>query len=1101
MAGPQVPRNVMVTPQVSRETVPKQGQLVHVRSRRWLVESIEHGPPDTSPLVALACAEDDAQGETLQVYWDYETDGRILSEEGWQELASGGKGFDDPHRFGAFLDALRWNCVTATDPRLVQAPFRAGIKLEAYQIEPLRKALRLPLVNLFIADDTGLGKTIEAGLVARELLLRKKVDTIVVSAPPSVLGQWQAEFEERFGLRFVILDRLYLIRMRQQRGFGVNPWATNSFFLVSHRLLTDPTYTDPMRSWLGERRRNSLFILDEAHHAAPASGGRFGIESKFTRAIRDISGRFEHRLFLSATPHNGHSRSFAALLELLDPHRFTQGVKVRKTALKEVMVRRLKEDIRQMQGGFPVRKVCPIELDGLGEDAPELVLSRLLDEYRSVREKRFKESTSRARATAALLAIGLQQRLLSSVEAFARSLAIHTKTALRHRRKELGKLARTGANDLIAGTAGADDERSTLAESEIDSEEDRQVEAATALSEDGTSGSASDEALWQREVTLRERMRRVAEEARGQPDEKIRWLLQWMRKHLCPGIGVPGERAAAGSAWTERRVLIFTENRQSTKRYLREMMSQAIAGTDRADERIEVIDGLVSTTRRREIQRRFNTHPSKDPLRILLATDAAREGLNFQAHCADLFHYDLPWNPGRIEQRNGRIDRKLQPEAVVRCHYFVLPQRTEDRVLEVLVDKTKTIRRQLGSLSKVIEDSIEDRLNKDGIRHADATKLAEELKHKGSLPAGQAAADDELDAARARDLEAEVDRCRRMLERSRRHVEFSSGRLRNALSCALAMLDAEPLKACEGPGGKPAWKVPPLDRRATTDSSWALTMDSLRAPRKKGEKFTDWRKTAAIRPVVFKDPEVLSNEVVHVHLEQRLAQRLLARFRSQGFVYHDLSRACLVQSQDSLPRVLLLARLLLFGRRAERLHEELIPVAARWRDPKLRKGGLVAYARDAQAKTLSLLDSALEESEAKLPRPRVRQRLLSSVSQDIGELLPQLEEVADAAAVLAERKLAARGKEERAKLEATLREQKKRVETTLGKEEARVRQLRLFRRQEVREIESRNKAWRRRIQEFGEEIKTAPKRVQDLYRVSTRRVEPVGIVYLWPDTN
>lgn len=134
----------MVTLQSTQAAVPERGQLVHVRSRRWLVESVEPGPPDTSPLVALACAEDDAQGETLQVYWDYETDGRILSEEGWQELKSSQKGFDDPHRFGAYLDALRWNCVTATDPRLVQAPFRAGIKLEAYQIEPLRKALRLP---------------------------------------------------------------------------------------------------------------------------------------------------------------------------------------------------------------------------------------------------------------------------------------------------------------------------------------------------------------------------------------------------------------------------------------------------------------------------------------------------------------------------------------------------------------------------------------------------------------------------------------------------------------------------------------------------------------------------------------------------------------------------------------------------------------------------------------------------------------------------------------------------------------------------------------------------------------------------------------------
>src|SRR5271165_5175621 len=123
-----------------------------------------------------------------------------------------------------------------------QAPFRAGIKIDAYQMEPLRKALHLPRVNLFIADDTGLGKTIEAGLIARELLLRKKSKTIVVATPPSVLEQWKTELEERFGLVFELLDRAYLTRIDRERGFGVNPWRTHSRFLISHNLLIDPAY-------------------------------------------------------------------------------------------------------------------------------------------------------------------------------------------------------------------------------------------------------------------------------------------------------------------------------------------------------------------------------------------------------------------------------------------------------------------------------------------------------------------------------------------------------------------------------------------------------------------------------------------------------------------------------------------------------------------------------------------------------------------------------------------------------------------------------------------------------------------------------------------
>ena len=142
-------------------------------------------------------------------------------------------------------------------------------------------------------------------------------------------------------------------------------------------------------------------------------------------------------------------------------------------------------------------------------------------------------------------------------------------------------------------------------------------------------------------------MQAVAEASRHLPDAKTRRLIDWIRDHLCPALP-PFGRQPAGDApqWSPRRVLIFTENREGTKRYLKHILEQTIEGTDRADERIEVIDGLTSGARRKAVQRRFNTDPAKDPLRILIATDAAREGLNFQAHCADLFHFDLPWNPG-----------------------------------------------------------------------------------------------------------------------------------------------------------------------------------------------------------------------------------------------------------------------------------------------------------------------------------------------------------------------------------------------------------------------------------------------------------------------
>ena len=1201
------------------ERDPEPGELVQVRTRRWLVDEVAPPPePGHSARVRLACADDDAQGRVLEVFWDCEPDRRILAQEGWADL--GARGFDTPRRFAAFLHTLRWNAVTATDPNLFQAPFRAGIMLDAYQMEPLRKALHLPRVNLFIADDTGLGKTIEAGLIARELLLRRKAKTIVVAAPASVLEQWKAEMEDRFGLLFEVLDRAYLTRMRRERGFGVNPWRTHSRFLVSHNLLIDPVYADPLREWLGPLRPGSLLILDEAHHAAPSSGGRYGIETKFTRAVRDVGGRFEHRLFLSATPHNGHSNSFSTLLELLDPARFTRGVPVAgRRALDDVMVRRLKEDVREMQGGFPRRVVNPITIDGLPDDAPELLLSRLLDDYRAVREQRHAAAPAKARAAAALLVVGLQQRLLSSVEAFARSLAVHRRTLARREEAErraeaaaaesggsegsdglpggtagyrtpatavaTGSAAAIGdpgddgavkpdpsdaapaapANavrfatapegDLFTTTPGADDERADWTPDELDAEEDRQVAEITVAAESGAAGAeaagptpagrgraaerathlplsggdatgdkaaapvaagsgntaarpspgADADALRRRERELLDRMQRIAEAARGRPDARTLRLIDWLREHLCPGLPPFGEPPAAGAPparWNDRRGLIFTENREGTKRWLRKMLEAAIAATDRAAERIATIDGLTAGARRREVQRRFNAPPADDPLRILLATDAAREGLNFQAHCTDLFHFDLPWNPGRIEQRNGRIDRRLQPAPEVRCHYFVLPQRAEDRVLDVLVRKTGTIRRELGSLSQVIDDDVERRL-RGGIRRGDADQLARDIERADLDARRRRAVETELESARDRqaDLAEQIDRCRTLLDRSRGWTAFEPAPFRDALSCALELTGAPPLAETRDARGEPVWTFPPLDGQAAGDRTWTATLDSLRAPRRRGQPLAEWRRDAPIRPVVFADAGRLTDDTVHLHLEQRVAQRLLARFRTQGFVHHDLSRACLAQAADAIPRVLLLGRLSLYGQGAERLHEEIVPVTARWVEPSRRAGPLAAYARDAEARTLDLLERALARGDGWTPAETVRHRLLDAAARDVEELRPRLEARARETADGAARRLTERGAREARDLRRVLVEQRARVEAELRKHE-RADQLALdFSPDERRELQANMAAWRRRLDRFAEDAEREPARVEAFYRVQARRVEPVGLVYLWPESN
>lgn len=270
--------------------LPKAGQVVQVRQRQYLVEDV--APSDhSSTVVRLSCIDDDARGQELRCLWEHELDAKVLDGGDWDRLAE--RDFDEPRLFAAYYHSLRWHQVTATDPRLFQAPFRAGIRLEAYQLEPLRKALLLPRVNLFIADDVGLGKTIEAGLIARELLLRKKVRQIVVACPPSVVPQWHQELESRFGLTFAILDRAYIAKARRERGYGVNPWTTHSRFLVSQRLLIDEDYAAGLRDWLGDFLAGSLLILDEAHHAAPAGGQKYAIDSKITKAILEASRKYQ----------------------------------------------------------------------------------------------------------------------------------------------------------------------------------------------------------------------------------------------------------------------------------------------------------------------------------------------------------------------------------------------------------------------------------------------------------------------------------------------------------------------------------------------------------------------------------------------------------------------------------------------------------------------------------------------------------------------------------------------------------------------------------------------------------------------------------------
>jgi hypothetical protein len=1117
-----------------------------VRHRQYLVESVAlPAAPGEATRVALVGLDDDDQGRRLEVLWELELGARLLRPE------THGLGavprLDPPRLFAAYLLALRWHGVTAAEGRLFQAPFRAGIQLLHHQLAPLRRALELPRANLFIADDVGLGKTIEAGLVLQELILRQRVDFVLVLCPAALCLQWRDEMERRFGLRFEIYNRAFVARRRQERGFGVNPWATHNRFVVSYQTLRLPAHREPLLQHLGEERfPKSLLLLDEAHTVAPASASRYAVDSQLTSLVRHLAPRFENRLFLSATPHNGHSNSFSALLELLDPQRFTRGVPVAPKQLDKVMVRRLKSDLRRLGvTGYPERQVIQVELravDGVwqarertaaeagspaqapppgpwreigpvlpagegagagpstgpsaGPDEPaELALSRRLAAYAAV-------LTPRSPRRVRLVFLHLQKRLLSSIPAFAETLELHARSVGEWSEEGRQLALAPGPAEPpaepadLAGTAEEDD-----APEEVEDERQRSEVAA------GSRGlpNAGAEA-----ARLLAEMRAIAGRARHGADAKLLALLDWIRTHQCPAVGLgrpDGKEAGTSSgkeagtlsrAWSERRLIVFTEF-TDTKRYLRQALAAALAGSADPERRIVELHGGLPEEARAEIQRAWNAPPADSPARILLATDAAREGVNLQGACADLFHFDVPWNPARLEQRNGRIDRALQPEPVVRCRYFYLPERAEDVVLALLVSKVERIRRELGSLSAVLLDRFATVLE-DGIGAGTAAALAEAERLEGRAETVA----EELEAGRddLLRLKGEIDGAGRILDASARALAFEPELLREVVDAGLELAGAPPLTVSAPDPAEPgiaAFALPSLS------DSWQATLDTLRPPRGRDEAFWEWRRRPP-QPVTFRPLARMSGERVHLHLQHPFVQRLLGRLLAQGTGAHDLGRVTALRNPHGhLPLVFAFGRLCLFGAGAARLHDRLVAVAA----PFFEGGGeghLVPLERAEERTAEAALERLLRElgaggraaGDTELA-PALAERLRAVAGGAFAALWPHVQAEAEALAHEASRQLAERGAEESAALARLIEEQRAAIGRTLRQGAQLAFDFGAGEERQRDQFEDDRRHMERRLAAIEREIETEPAQLARLYRVALRRLEPVGLVFLWPE--
>ena len=691
-----------------RSGIPRPGMLATVRNRQGVVAAVEpyDGDAGRLHLVHLEYTDHQAPRED-RLLWEIEG-GPSLQEP--NALPDSAKRPMPAPDFDAMLRAARW---TALSPYLdpsgdgpptqqpLASPFHGGVCIENYQLVPLLKALRMPRVNLLIADDVGLGKTVEAGLILTELLLRRRIRRVLVLTPASLRRQWAEEMLDKFSLQFEIVDRRNTEKLRRRLGMDANPWRSFSSVVASYHYLRQPDVLEQFRSACANQAPEGsphlpwdLLIVDECHNLMPSP---FGEDSDLCKMLRMVAPRFEHRLFLSATPHNGHTRSFTGLLEMLDPVRFSRTSEMTpamRQRIDDVVIRRLKRHINAAasDAGTGPRFCTRRRPEGLPLDfgSQEARLSAAFDAFRqAVREHVAKGAAPRRRAGAFAVEI-FGKRLLSCPSAFAESWSRAKEGFADTRPASEGQLA-TAARAVRRDTG---DDREA---------QQRQATASTVVgawlknfADDLRAEIAEIEgAIAGLEFDVRPSAPPIVSQtpiADARFDELARLV-------EC--------RLRAGAQFrTDERLVVFTEYK-TTLDYLARRLRERYG-----DERVLTLYGAggpggLDESGREQVKSAFNDPDAS--VRILVATDAASEGLNLHRTARYLLHYDCPWNPSRLEQRNGRLDRYGQARDVT-VHHFVSDADPDLRFLDHVVRKANEIREDLGSVNEVFDRAVHRRL-------------------------------------------------------------------------------------------------------------------------------------------------------------------------------------------------------------------------------------------------------------------------------------------------------------------------------------------------------------------------------------------------------
>jgi superfamily II DNA or RNA helicase len=848
---------------------------------------------------------------------------------------------------------------------------------------------------------------------------------------------------EKFGLEFRIVDTAYIKQLRRERGIHANPWTSHPRLIASMDWVKSGEGLRAMRDVLpahaGHLRKFDLLVVDEAHNIAPAAGAHYALESQRTRFIRMISPHFQHRLFLTATPHNGYTESFTSLLELLDDQRFARNILPDEKQLNQVMIRRLKSDLVDVEGKplYPQRKLQALAIPYTDE---ERKVHQKLNDYCTSREKDAEKSGSTF-GTSFVNQL-LKKRLFSSPAAFATTLEKHIVS--------LSNSVKPKVQDAMSERIL----RKSILKVDEDYANDEEVE--NAQSEAVEEASRRAHPLTQDQQRMLAEMREWAQRAKSQTDSKARGIIEWLSINLKPS-----------GQWSDRRVILFTEYR-TTHQWMHELLASHGFG----GERLALLHGGLTQDEREPIKAAFQTSPKDSLVRILLATDAASEGIDLQNHCNSLIHLEIPYNPNVMEQRNGRIDRHGQREKEVLIWHPVdgghkgltsVGGHSED-ILRAL-RKLESMRADMGSVNPVIAPQMSG-LIEGSLKDLD-TRLAEAKIAKARR------------FVRAeRDLKERVAKLHERLLATQHDFHLTPDHVQMAVTTGLALAGRpplEPVAITDAPQGS-VFRMPLLS------GSWAPCLEGLRHPH-----------TQQIRPITF-DHAVAKgrDDIVLVHLNHRLVQMCLRLLRAEVWAQDDvkkLHRITVRTVPDGSvegPAVVVISRLVITGGCHHRLHEELTVSGGLLRDQSFRREEGVMRVQQwlDEAQPITVSDSLFDALRVRFDRAQTAiQQAVEARAKDRLKFLANT--------------LQTRKQQEIDDISSVLDELEKAIQSQLKKDQQ-PEQMSLFTEDERTQLKRDTAALEARLTRIPAERNQEIQTIESRYATLDDRTFPVAVVFLVP---